>query len=116
MRDHTGDAVTITLSDLDESGMTITSTMAEPTIDITTISASNLEYSGIDDLVSLDDFSITLSEPIEFEDHMPEVAKIEDMCNDYPALARAYENFKSIYAMVHQDWKGRQEKDDQFPF
>jgi len=116
MRDHTGDAVTITLSDLDESGMTITSTMAEPTIDITTISASNLEYSGIDDLVSLDDFSITLNEPIEFEDHMPEVAKIEDMCNDYPALARAYENFKSIYAMVHQDWKGRQEKDDQFPF
>jgi len=116
MRDHTGDAVTITLSDLDESGMTITSTMAEPTIDITTISASNLEYSGIDDLVSLDDFSITLSEPIEFEDFMPEVAKIEDMCNDYPALARAYENFKSIYAMVHQDWKGRQEKDDQFPF
>jgi len=117
MRDHTGDAVTITLSDLDESGITITSTMAEPTIDISSITTSTVDTSAFDDLFSSEaDFSITLNEPIEFEDFMPEVAKIEDMCNDYPALARAYENFKSIYAMVHQDWKGRQEKDDQFPF
>ena len=85
------------------------------TIDIGTISTSTLEYNGIDDLVSLDDFSITLNDPIEFEDHMPSVAKVEDMCNDYPALKQAYEKFKTIYAMVHQDWQGRQEEDD-YPF
>jgi hypothetical protein len=37
------------------------------------------------------------------------------MCKEYPALAKAYENFKTIYKMVHQDWKGKQ-KDDEFPF
>ena len=103
MRDHNNDTITIT-TDIDVH-----------TIDISTISTSTLEYNGIDDLVSLDNFSITLNDPIEFEDHMPSVAKVEDMCNDYPALRQAYEKFKTIYAMVHQDWQGRQEEDD-YPF
>lgn len=60
--------------------------------------------------------SITISEPVEFEDTMPSVAKIEDMCKDYPALEKAYENFKTIYAMVHQDWQGRQDDEDDWPF
>ena len=56
---------------------------------------------------------ITLnSSYVEFEDTMPEVAKVEDMCKDYPALAKAYENFKTIYAMVHHDWVGRQKEDE----
>jgi hypothetical protein len=37
---------------------------------------------------------------------MPEVSKVEDMCNEYPALQKVYENFKSIYHMVHQDYVG----------
>ena len=41
--------------------------------------------------------------------------KVEDMCKDYPALEQAYEKFKTIYAMVHQDWKGKQ-NDDAAPF
>jgi hypothetical protein len=87
------------------------------TTDISTITASTMNPSDFSDLISMDDLSITLNEPIEFEDKMPSVAKVEDMCNDYPALKKAYEQFKSIYAMVHQDWKGRQEAgDDQLPF
>lgn len=66
-----------------------------------------------DDVLDLNTISIT--QPVEFEDTMPEVAKIEDMCNDYPALEKAYENFKTIYKMVHQDWIGRQ-KEDELPF
>lgn len=62
------------------------------------------EWAGIDDGIS-----ITLNEPVEFEDHMPSVAKVEDMCNEYPGLKKAYENFKSVYKMVHQDWQGRQD-------
>lgn len=109
--------ITIHLDDLDESGMTITNTMSEPTIDISSITTSTVDTSAFDDLLSIDtDFELTLNDPVEFEDFMPEVAKIEDMCNDYPALARAYENFKSIYAMVHQDWKGRQDAEDILPF
>jgi hypothetical protein len=84
------------------------------TTDISTITTSTNNPSDFIDLISMDDLSITLNEPVEFEDTMPSVAKIEDMCNDYPALAKAYENFKTIYAMVHQDWKGRQE--DEPPF
>src|SRR6056300_663029 len=104
MRDHNNDTITIT-TDIDLDDYCVN------TIDISTISTSTIT-TGIDDWISTDDFSITLSEPIEFEDHMPNVEKVEDMCNDYPALRQAYEKFKTIYAMVHQDWQGRQEEDD----
>lgn len=62
--------------------------------------------------ISINDNEIDLSsiiiEPVEFEDCMPDVAKVEDMCRDYPSLEKAYENFKTIYKMVHQDWVGNQ--------
>ena len=63
---------------------------------------------------TIDSHNIIISDSVEFEDSMPEVAKIENMCRDYPALEKAYENFKTVYKMVHQDWKGRQ--DDEPPF
>jgi hypothetical protein len=119
MRDHTEDTYTITLSDLDESGMTVTSslTMAEPTIDVSSITTSTIDTSAFDELFSSEtDILLDINTPVEFEDHMPEVSKIEDMCNDYPALAKAYENFRSIYAMVHQDWKGKQDAENIPPF
>ena len=68
------------------------------------------------DTIDLDNLTITLNNPVEFEDHMPSVAKVEDMCRDYPALEKAYENFKTIYKMVHQDWQGRQDDKNDFPF
>jgi len=85
------------------------------TIDVSSITTSTVDTSFAD-LTSMDELTITLNEPLEFEDHMPSVAKVEDMCNDYPALKQAYEKFKTIYAMVHQDWKGKQEDDEQLPF
>ena len=119
MRDHTGDTVTISLTDLDESGMscgdiyTLTNTMDGSNVLNTT---TTIDTSAIDDLISMDDLTITLNEPVEFEDEMPDVSKIEDMCNDYPALSQAYEKFKTIYTMVHQDWKGRQDAENEPPF
>ena len=88
------------------------------TIDISSITTSTVDLdSGVS--ITLDDThwadGITW-EQIEFEDKMPSVAKVEDMCNDYPALRKAYENFKTIYKIVHQDWKGRQDNDNNFPF
>jgi hypothetical protein len=124
MRDHTGDTITVTLTDFDESGMAcdnVYTLSGTDTIDISGISTTfdsttTIDTSAFDDLVSLDDITLTINDPVEFEDQMPSVAKVEDMCNDYPALAKAYENFKTIYAMVHQDWKGRQEAENQLPF
>jgi len=103
---------TITISMDSESDYTFSiSDYTADTIDISSITTSTTDTSTT--LLSHWADGITW-EQIEFEDKMPTVAKIEDMCNDYPALEKAYENFKMIYKMVHQDWKGRQ--DDELPF
>jgi len=117
MRDHIGDTVTISLSDFDESGMSCEDvyTLTASSMDVSNITTSTIDTSAIDDLISMDDLTITLNDPVEFEDHMPDVSKVEDMCNDYPALAQAYDKFKTMYALVHQDWKGKQE-DNEPPF
>lgn len=75
-------------------------------IDISSLATDTID---IDSIINLDELDISILEPIEFEDRMPDVAKVEDMCNDYPALRKAYENFKTIYKMVHQDWQGKQD-------
>lgn len=114
MRDHTENTISITATSDYITGLDIDHHYGN-TIDISSITTTTFDTSEFDDLFSSTDITLTINEPVEFEDHMPDVAKVEDMCNDYPALAKAYENFKTMYAMVHQDWKGRQE-DDPLPF
>ncbi len=111
MRDHTVDTITITAIDNSDYTFDIANTV--DTIDISSITASTINTGTI----TLEDNHWADSivwEQTEFEDKMPSVAKVEDMCRDYPALEQAYEKFKTIYAMVHQDWKGKQ--DDESPF
>ena len=80
-------------------------------------SSSTIDISSLTvDTIDIDWNSEISIDYVEFEDCMPEVAKIEDMCKDYPALQKAYENFKTIYNMVHQDWQGKQDKDEGLPF
>ena len=62
------------------------------------------------DTIDLSNLTITLDNPIEFEDTMPDVSIVEYMCNEYPALAKLYENFKRIYKMVHQVWVCKQKE------
>ena len=58
-------------------------------------------------------FNVNVSgEEKVFENTMPSVTKINNMCKHYPALAKAYENFKTIYKMVEQDYKGNHEEED----
>jgi len=47
---------------------------------------------------------------------MPDITKVHNMCGYYPALQKAYENFKSIYQMVEQDYIGNYQEDDELPF
>lgn len=92
-------------------------------IDFNTIAIDTKTYTTDSSWISIDSLtvdtidlnSININDPVEFEDRMPDVSKVEDMCNEYPALAKAYENFKTIYTMVHQDWVGKQKQDD-WPF
>jgi hypothetical protein len=93
---------------MNEDDYTIDITCIDGTISTITVPASH-NWISINDTIDLD--SITIYQPVEFEDEMPTVAKVEDMCNNYPALEKAYENFKTIYAMVHQDWRGKQDQD-----
>jgi len=44
-----------------------------------------------------------------FKSSFPEFDQVQQMCDEYPGLARAYENFKIAYALVEQDWKGKQD-------
>lgn len=106
------DYIVITSSDM--STLNIGDISFDSTNNTFNVVNSNLDWVTIsDDTIDLN--NITIVEPIEFEDTMPSVAKVEDMCNDYPALEKAYDNFKTIYKMVHQDWVGRQ-KQDESPF
>jgi hypothetical protein len=102
----TTDTITVTgTNDMDSSWVSV-GDITTSTIDIDSIITSTIT---LDDTHWAD--GITW-EQTEFEDKMPSVAKVEDMCKDYPALAKAYENFKTIYAMVHQDWKGNQDNEE----
>jgi hypothetical protein len=68
--------------------------------------------------ISSNDINIdTLSfpSPIEWEHEFPAFHKVEEMCKDYPALEKAYENFKTIYKMVEQDYIGKK-RDEDSPF
>ena len=95
---------------------TNTLSSSDYTFDLSEYTADTIDISSIiTSTITLDDThwadGITW-EQIEFEDKMPSVAKVEDMCNDYPALEKAYENFKTIYKMVHQDWRGKQDSEN----
>jgi len=45
-----------------------------------------------------------------WEDCMPDMQTVTKMCEEYPALSKAYENFKTVYTLVEQDYKGKQEE------
>ena len=45
-----------------------------------------------------------------FKDHMPDPSDLEEMCKEYPGLDKAYENFKTFYKLVEQDWRGKQKE------
>ena len=47
----------------------------------------------------------------EFEDTMPDLTKIKEMCTMYPAMDKAFENFKAIYDLVKDDYEARKSND-----
>ena len=50
---------------------------------------------------------------------MIDISEIEDMCTEYPALEKVWRNFKTLYDMTLQDYKGKQKErgfDDKIPF
>ena len=55
----------------------------------------------------------------DFIDTMPSIHRVDSMCKEYPALAKVFEKFKTIYKMCEQDYKGKLKErglDDDIPF
>ena len=105
-----------------------TFTIDSSTYNDVTYTTSPIDISG---LVDTDDSNITLNldsstwssehdtityNNVDFVDGMPSLWKIKEMCKHYPALEKAFENFKTVYTMVQQDYKGNHENDEEIPF
>ena len=72
------DEYTIDISSIDLGGtVTISSDMISPS----TVTWDDSWVTN-DGTIDLDSLNITLDNPVEFEDYMPDVAKVEDMCFD----------------------------------
>lgn len=84
-----------------------------------TISLDNTSFSTTDDLIARQFDSNWVYAQMPFVDSMPSLDRINSMCSEYPALAKAYEQFKFIYKMTEQDYKGKLKErglDDDIPF
>ena len=101
-----------------DTTVTIDTSVNEDLYSMDGISVNTVTLSA--DTITLDDSTYWADnitwEQTEFVDKMPSLDKINNMCEHYPALEKAFENLKSIYKMVHQDYVGNHEKDDEVPF
>lgn len=83
------------------------------TIDISSITTTTID-TAYD--VNLDWATNITFDRVMFEDDMPDPQTLKRMSEEYPALEKAYENFKTIYKLVEQDWKGKNDNDKELPF
>jgi len=108
------DTITIDLSDytMDSSGSVISSSDFDGITTISGISTSTVNISEIgyalDNQITFDFDNINIV-PALWKEALPDVDTVNAMCEQYPALAKAYENFKTVYKLVEQDYKGKKE-------
>ena len=85
--------------------------------DVSSISTDAVTIS--DGTFTIDTNSVDWISSISINDTRISPDEVERMCNEYPALERVWRNFKSVYDMTLQDWKGKikaGEVDDEYPF
>ena len=100
----------ITYSD----GSTVGGHISTATHPTTTVTVGGIDY---DDSVTFSNITDTGSEFTynvpdtftlqDFVHSMPELSRVESMCEQYPALNKVYEQFKLIYKMTVQDYEGK---------
>ena len=126
--DYTFDNFNLSSSD-SVSTITLTSSdsMSSPTVDIGSLtldSTYTIDTTSTSDYISTTDLTFDTSSiygrPANaLVDHMPHIDDINRMCEEYPALEKAFEKFRTVYKMVEQDYKGKQKErglDDEIPF
>ena len=105
------DTITIDMSNMNTDGSFITSSNLDSITTISGISTNTVNISDIissDDQISFDWDNISIV-PTLWTETLPDVDTVNAMCNEYPALAKAYENFQTVYKLVEQDYKGKEE-------
>ena len=90
--------------------------------------ANNVVYSGSNDgtftlsgseTISIGDYNTDIHTDWIYNTNNIDPNEVERMCKQYPALEKVWRNFKSVYDMVQQDYKGKKEAgeiDDDIPF
>ena len=110
MLNTTGDDFTIKTSDTTPTyTVSLDPSWSSDTIDISSLTSSTIDIDSITSNFYNQNFVDTL----------PSVHTVDEMCKEYPALAKAYETFKSVYKMCEQDYKGKLKAkgvDDDIPF
>ena len=104
---------------LDDTYGTTTTYWAGDSVTDITVTPSDGTFAISDyltDTIDLSNITITDSDYVIKDDRISP-SKVERMCEHYPSLEKAWRNFKSIYDMVEQDYKGNHEDlDDDIPF
>lgn len=114
----------ISLTDTDDSIITIAldetmgATTAYPSTEDTLTITGTGDYEF--DFTSIDLGPLTFEKTV-WQDSLPEIDEVEKMCEHYPGLKKAYENFKTAYKLIEQDYRGKLDsgeiqKDDDIPF
>lgn len=110
----------IDLSNMNGTTDTITITGDSSWVSVGNIKTSTIDISSLvsSDNITFDWDNISYANisPTLWQDTLPDVDTVNKMCEEYPALAKAYENFQTVYKLVEQDYKGKQDTDDELPF
>ncbi len=88
-----------------------TSTGVINTIDISNKITLDPNHNITMDASTWDTYSSWFKNLKEFEDTMPDLIKIKEMCIMYPALDKAFENFRAVYDLVKDDYEARKNND-----
>jgi|TARA_B100001093_G_scaffold491108_1_gene530859 hypothetical protein len=73
-----------------------------------TFNMSDITISSTTDTITLDPGSS--GEVYNILDNFIDPDEVENMCKEYPALYKVWRNFKSVYDMTLQDYKGKKDE------
>ena len=115
------DTITLDLSDYPDEAF-ITDTGSDYTFNVSTnTNSSVISSSNLDSITTISGYTISSDDQISFDfdnikivptlwkEALPDIHTVNNMCEEYPALAKAYENFQTVYKLVEQDYKGKKE-------
>ena len=99
------DDVTINLVD------SISTNIGTYSVDSSTFSLSDITISSTDTVDTWNNYTGSSGEVYNILDKFIDPDQVEEMCKEYPALSKVWRNFKSVYDMTLQDYKGKKEQD-----